>query len=65
MPGVALAFCFCALELPASCCYLIDTDSTVENIAQHIADSLKQQNPEQHFRVTAFEGVDKGAIGES
>jgi 6-pyruvoyl-tetrahydropterin synthase len=54
-----------SLQLPASRCYLIDTDSTVENIAQHIADTLKQRHPQDSFRVIAFEGIDKGAIGES
>jgi 6-pyruvoyl-tetrahydropterin synthase len=53
------------LELPKRLCYLIDTDSTVENLAQHIADSLKQQHPESAFQVRVFEGVDKGAVGES
>jgi len=51
------------LELPQSNCYLIDTDSTVENLAQHIAQTLKQKHPESDFRVLAFEGVDKGAVG--
>lgn len=50
------------LALPAQCCYLIDTDSTVECIAQHIADTLKQKYPQQKFKVRAFEGVGKGAI---
>ena len=53
------------LRLPAKCCYLIETESTVENIAQHIADRLKQRHPQERFRVLAFEGVDKGAIGEA
>lgn len=53
------------LQLPASHCYLIDTDSTVENIAQHIAGALKDRQPKDTFRVTAFEGVDKGAIGKA
>ncbi|MCG8426335.1 MAG: 6-carboxytetrahydropterin synthase [Chromatiales bacterium] len=51
------------LELPESQTYLIDTDSTVENLAQHIADTLKQEQPSASFRVYAYEGVDKGAIG--
>ena len=54
-----------SLQLPSSRCYLIDTDSTVENIAQHIADTLKQQHPQDDFRVLAYEGVDKGAIGRA
>ena len=53
------------LELPKRLCYLIDSDSTVENLAQHIADSLKQQYPESRFQVRVYEGVDKGAIGEA
>ena len=51
------------LTLPRTACYLIDADSTVENIAQHIAEQLKSQYPEDRFRVYAYEGVDKGAIG--
>jgi 6-pyruvoyl-tetrahydropterin synthase len=53
------------LELPKRRCYLIDSDSTVENLAQHIADSLKAQYPESIFQVRVYEGVDKGAIGEA
>jgi len=51
------------LELPQSNCYLIDTDSTVENLARHIADTLKREHPEDNLRVLAYEGVDKGAVG--
>ena len=51
------------LTLPKAACYLIDTDSTVENIAQHLADRLKAQYPDDRFKVYAYEGVDKGAIG--
>ena len=51
------------LTLPKERCYLIDNDSTVENIAQHIADQLKAEHPNDRFKVYAFEGVDKGAIG--
>jgi len=54
-----------SLELPSQCCYLVDSDTTVENLAQHIADTLKQEHPGATFRVEAFEGVDKGAIGYS
>jgi len=53
------------LKLPTGRCYLIDRDSTVENLAQHIADTLKRRYPADSFRVMAYEGVDKGAIGES
>lgn len=51
------------LSLPREACYLIDNDSTVENIAQHIAEQLKAEHPADRFEVYAYEGVDKGAIG--
>ena len=53
------------LTLPQRCCYLIDTDSTVEFIAQHIAQQIKQENPTAAVRVKAFEGINKGAIAEA
>lgn len=48
--------------LPKQCCYIIDTDSTVELIAHHIQHTLTKRNPEHHITVRAFEGVEKGAI---
>ena len=53
------------LTLAQEACYLIDNDSTVENIAQHIADTLKTEHPKDSFKVYAYEGVDKGAVGRS
>ncbi len=53
------------LTLPARCCYLIDNDSTVECIAQHIADTLAAEHPGHKLRVRAYEGLGKGAIAES
>lgn len=50
------------LKLPRQTCYLIDTDTTVEWIAVHITDSLKQEFPNDDFTVQAFEGIGKGAI---
>jgi len=51
------------LTLAQASCYLIEQDSTVENIAQHIASQLKEAHPDERFRVYAYEGVDKGAVG--
>jgi 6-pyruvoyl-tetrahydropterin synthase len=51
------------LVIPAGQCYLIDTDSTVENLAAHIAARLGEQNPGDDIRVYAYEGVGKGAVG--
>jgi 6-pyruvoyl-tetrahydropterin synthase len=53
------------LELPGNVCYLIDSDSTVENLARHIAERLAEEHPGHELRVRAFEGVDKGAVAIS
>lgn len=50
------------LSLPTQHCYIIDTDSTVEWIADHLAQQLKQAFPQDEFLVKAFEGMGKGAI---
>ena len=50
------------ISLPSSHCYLIDTDSTVELIATHIAHQSADLKPGSHIRVKAFEGLNKGAI---
>jgi 6-pyruvoyl-tetrahydropterin synthase len=54
-----------ALEIPVERCYLIDTDSTVEHLAAHVAARLAIEHPGARYRVRAFEGVDKGAIAEA
>jgi len=51
-----------ALTLPAQQCYLIDTDSTVENLAEHIARKLQQHYPDKQLIIYAYEGVGKGAV---
>ena len=53
------------LELPARCCYLLDVDTTIEHLAQHMADMLAREHPGRHFTARVFEGIDKGAVGES
>lgn len=52
------------LTLPESRVYLIDTDSTVEWIANHLAEACKAQYPGSTIRVKAYEGVGKGAVAE-
>ncbi|MBL3556418.1 MULTISPECIES: 6-pyruvoyl trahydropterin synthase family protein [Marinobacter] len=51
-----------ALTLPESRVYMLDSDTTVELIAAHIAEQLKSEFPEDVIRVKAYEGVGKGAI---
>lgn len=50
------------LIIPASCCYLVDIDTTVENLAEHIASKLKNSHPDSQLTVYAYEGIEKGAV---
>ncbi|GAA0349090.1 6-carboxytetrahydropterin synthase [Bowmanella denitrificans] len=50
------------LIIPKSESDLVDTDSTVECLAQFMADEHKRMEPDAEFQVFAFEGVGKGAI---
>ncbi|MCK0105275.1 6-carboxytetrahydropterin synthase [Marinobacter sp. S0848L] len=51
-----------ALTLPESRVYMLETDTTVELIAAHMADVLKAEFADDEIRVKAYEGVGKGAI---
>jgi 6-pyruvoyl-tetrahydropterin synthase len=53
------------LTIPQRCCYLIDTDTTVELIARHFAQATAAGRPGSHIKVKAFEGINKGAIAEA
>jgi len=53
------------LTLPRRCCYLMDTDSTVELIAEHIARETQSEYPNNRIRVQAYEGMNKGALAEA
>ena len=53
------------LSLPKAVCYLIDNESTVENIAQHLADETAKLNPGKNVKIMAFEGIGKGAIAKA
>ncbi|HBC34035.1 MAG TPA: 6-pyruvoyl tetrahydropterin reductase, partial [Marinobacter adhaerens] len=50
--------------LPEDRVYMLDTDTTVELIAAHMADKLKVEFATDTIRVKAYEGVGKGAIAE-
>jgi 6-pyruvoyl-tetrahydropterin synthase len=54
-----------ALELPASRCDLLDGDTTVERIAEHLAARIAQQHPGREIEVRAYEGVMKGALARA
>ncbi|MBV0934215.1 6-carboxytetrahydropterin synthase [Marinobacterium sp. A346] len=50
------------LVLPAECCYVMDTETTVEQIAMHLATEIKAEHGHEDVVVRAFEGIGKGAI---
>lgn len=50
------------LALPESRCDLLDTDSTVEQIAVHLARQASALRPGRPVAVRAYEGVMKGAL---
>ena len=54
-----------SVTLPKKRVYLIDSDSTVELIAQHIAQSCFDKEPSNYYKVKAFEGIGKGAIAST
>lgn len=51
-----------ALELPVERTDLLQTDSTVERIAEHLAAQVAAERPGEKVEVRAYEGVMKGAI---
>lgn len=53
------------LELPVERCDLLQTDSTVERIAEHLCAQAAAERPGAKVEVRAYEGVMKGAIASS
>ena len=41
---------------------MLDTDTTVECLAQYMADEHKRMTADSDFKILAYEGVGKGAI---
>ena len=52
------------LAVPTQRCDLLDTDSTVEQIAAHLARRLAAERPGRAVSVRAYEGVMKGAVAQ-
>ena len=53
------------LRLPTARCELLVTDTTVEQIAEHLAHEIAAAHPGQSVEVRAYEGVRKGAIARA
>ena len=53
------------LIIPCERCYLVETDSTIELLAQHMAQELRLLNDGQAVKVIAYEGFNKGASSSS
>jgi 6-pyruvoyl-tetrahydropterin synthase len=53
-----------SLTLPEKRVYMLDSDTTVELIAAHIADQLRARFPDDSILVKAYEGVGKGSIAQ-
>lgn len=53
------------LAMEAERVYVMPVDTTVELIAQYLADKLKAESPQNDYRVVAYEGVAKGAIASA
>ncbi len=55
------------LKLPKSSVYIIDKDSTIENISEHIAKKLQQQMPANILKVSVrlTEGLGKSATSST
>jgi 6-pyruvoyl-tetrahydropterin synthase len=53
------------LAIPKAECEIVHTDTTVECLAQYIADEQKRLAPHNSYKIFAFEGVGKGAIAHA
>lgn len=54
-----------ALSIPSNRCEILSCDTTVEQLAQYIADTLAEQHPGETLTVRAYEGIGKGAVAQS
>ncbi|WP_394147892.1 6-carboxytetrahydropterin synthase [Shewanella atlantica] len=50
------------LAMPKARCEVIPHDTTVELLAEFMANTLAEKSPQSEFKVIAYEGIGKGAI---
>lgn len=50
------------LTMPQTACYILEQDTTVENLSAYLAEQIKATHPDAKVKVQAFEGINKGAI---
>jgi hypothetical protein len=53
-----------AITLPSDKVFIMPVESTVENIAKYLADTISKEN-KMNITVKAYEGLDKGAFGDA
>ena len=53
-----------AITLPSDKVFIMPVESTVENIAKYLADTISKEN-KMNITVKAYEGLDKSAFGEA
>ena len=53
------------LAMPRACCEIIPHDTTIELLANFMAQTLAEKVPGKQFRVMAFEGIGKGSIANA
>ncbi|WP_066962897.1 6-carboxytetrahydropterin synthase [Microbulbifer sp. Q7] len=53
------------LSIPSNRCEILDCDTTVEQLAQYMADQLAATHPGHDIRVRAYEGIGKGAVASA
>ena len=54
-----------ALSIPQSRCEVLECDTTVEQLAQYIAETLAADQPGHTVTVRAYEGIGKGAVASA
>jgi len=52
------------LKIDSKQVYMLNCDTTVESLSEHIADTLANEHPGVHIEAHGFEGIGKGAISE-
>ena len=50
------------LTLPQTRCYVMDLDTTIEQLSHYVCETLRKKYPEKKIEVWLYEGFNKGAV---